>query len=173
MPGGITIMTVTTLDNRKVDINDDNAGTVLSPIDDQRLVPYLDNPFVKGIHGNRIFYKKEFYIAMYKLITDEKKTYVEAYEHLGFKVSDLGESRAQQAGKNAVERAKTGTLFAVSPCAYDGSIPLDKMPELDAQEEIAMLKARVIYLETMNEIQKKIPFILAESCMSSKRSSQR
>lgn len=166
-------MKVTTLDNEVVEINEKNAGTVMSEISDSKLIPYLDNPFVKAIHGERIFYKNEFYVAMYKRITNDNMTYVQAYESLGFKVSDLGEIRAQQAGKNALEKAKQNKLFTVNPESYDGSIPLEKMPELEPQEEIAMLKARVIYLEAVNEIQKKIPFILAENSTSSKKTEKK
>lgn len=162
-------MKVRTLDNREIEITEENAGCVLSKIDDGKLIPYLDNPYVKGIHGTRIFYTKDFYVAMYKRIHDEKMSYEEAYESLGFKVSELGLNRARQAGKNTMEKAKADKLFSVNPASYDGSIPLEQMPKLTQEEEIAQLKARVIYLEATNEIQKKIRSILAENYTSSKK----
>ena len=81
-------------------VTEENAGyTIAEP--DSDLLFILDNPYVKNVHQQKIFYTKDFYIAMYKLIHDQKKTYVEAYEALGFDVSRLGRSRAEQAGKNA------------------------------------------------------------------------
>ena len=91
------------------------------------LAKYLDNPFVSEIHGNRIFYTNEFYVAMAKRIHDEEMTYEDAYESLGFHVSDLGINRAQQAGKNAMEKFKQGK-FIPKPGSYDGSIiPREKL----------------------------------------------
>lgn len=136
------------------------------------LAKYLDNPFVSEIHGNRIFYTNEFYVAMAKRIHDEQMTYEDAYESLGFHVSDLGINRAQQAGKNAMEKFKQGK-FIPKPGSYDGSIPLDQMPEMSTEEENAYLKARVIYLEAMNEVQKKIQSILEESSTYSSHSKSR
>jgi len=166
-------MIVKTFANTEVEINEQNANFVMSEITDPILIPYLDNPYVGSIHGERIFYKNEFYIAMYKLVHDQGKDAVEAYEELGFKVSDLGENRAHQARKNALEKAKANKLFSVDPASYDGSVPLSAMPNLTTEEENAMLKARVIYLEAINEVQKKIPFILAENCTSSRRTARR
>ena len=129
----------------------------------------LDNPFVEAVHGSRIYYKKDFYIAMYKLIHDEGKTSAEAYEQLGFKVADLGRTRAEQAGKNAMAKARENTLFTVDPASYDGSVPLSKMGNLSHEEEHAYLLARTIYLEAVIEAQKKIPSVLEESFTSWKR----
>lgn len=130
---------------------------------DPKLVPYLDNEFVQDIHGNRIFYKKDFYVAMYKQIHDNNKSYVEAYEALGFDVKVLGKTRAEQAGKNAMEKAEHNRLFTLDPGSYDGSTPLKDIVNLTMEEQNAYMIKRIIYLETMVEAQKKIQFILAES----------
>ena len=149
-------------------MTEENAGyTVGEP--DNDLLFILDNPFVKNVHHQKIFYSKEFYIAMYKLIHEQKKTYVEAYETLGFDISRLGKGRAEQAGKNAMERAKNNRLFTVDPSNYDGSIPLDAMPELSPEEERAYMKARIFYLESLLDTQKKIQSFLEENSISSKK----
>ena len=58
-------------------VTEENAGyTIAEP--DSDLLFILDNPYVKNVHQQKIFYTKDFYIAMYKLIHDQKKTYVEA-----------------------------------------------------------------------------------------------
>ena len=149
-------------------VTEENAGyTIAEP--DSDLLFILDNPYVKNVHQQKIFYTKDFYIAMYKLIHDQKKTYVEAYEALGFDVSRLGRSRAEQAGKNAMERAKNNRLFTVDPSNYDGSIPLSDMPDLAPEEERAYMKARILYLESLMATQNKIQSFLEENSISSKR----
>ena len=136
-------------------VTEENAGTFMDWVAPY-LVEYLDNPYVKAIHGERIFYNNDFYVAMYKLIHDEKKTYVEAYSALGFDVQVLGENRANQAGKNTMEKAAKNALFTLDPANYDGKVPLEKMPELTPEEQLVYYRKRVIYLEIMNDLQKKI-----------------
>lgn len=123
---------------------------------DPSLVEFLDNDYVKQICGSKIFYTPDFYIDMYKLITLEKKSYVEAYSALGFDVSKLGKSRAEQAGKNAMKKAEKNKLFTIDPSMYDGTVPLREMPDLKPEEMLAYLKARTMYLEAVVETQKKI-----------------
>ena len=139
---------------KEVEITEENAGYVMTEIAPV-LVPYLDNEFVKAIHGDKIFYNDDFYAAMVKLIRDEGKSYVEAYQALGFDVNVLGTNRANQAGKNAMKQAEKDTSFTARVASYDGSVPLDKMPKLDEKEQMAYLTSRVLYLESMLEIQKK------------------
>ena len=45
---------------------------------------------------------------------------------------------------------------------YDGSIPIEEMPELTLEEKVAYQEARIRYLEDYVEFQKKTPSILAE-----------
>ena len=130
----------------------------------KELLPFLDNTFVKSIHGDRIYYRPEFYVAMYKRITEEKMTYVEAYESLGFDCNVLGETRALQAGKNTMQKASENKLFTSDPVNYDGSVPLDSMPDLSLEEQNAYMVKRIIYLEAVVEAQKKIQSVLEENC---------
>ena len=103
-------------------------------------------------------------MAMYKRITEEKMTYVEAYESLGFDCNVLGETRALQAGKNTMQKASENKLFTSDPVNYDGSVPLDSMPDLSLEEQNAYMVKRIIYLEAVVEAQKKIQSVLEENC---------
>lgn len=150
-------------------INDENAGFIANTEPDPQLIPLFDNPYVANIHHQKIFYNKDFYVAMYKRIHDEHMTYVEAYESLGFSVAQLGKTRAEQAGKKAMEKARQNKLFTVDPSSYDGSMSLDEMPNLSPEEERAYMKARIVYLESMVEAQKKIPSLLEDIFTSSKK----
>lgn len=128
---------------------------------DKKLQPFLDNTFVKDIHGSKIYYKPEFYVAMYKRITEDKMSYVDAYESLGFDCNVLGKTRAFQAGKNAMEKAQQNKLFTSNPESYDGSVPFESMPDLSLEEQNAYMAKRIVYLEAMVEAQKKIQSVLA------------
>ena len=151
------------------EINDENAAYIYDTQPDPQLIPLFDNPYVANIHHQKIFYNKDFYVAMYKRIHDEHMTYVQASESLGFSVALLGKTRAEQAGKKAMEKARQNKLFTVDPASYDGSRPLDEMPDLSPEEERASMKARIIYLESMVEAQKKIPSLLEDIFSSSKK----
>ena len=35
---------------------------------DDLIIPFLDNPFVEGFHEDRLYYSKDFDVAMYKKI---------------------------------------------------------------------------------------------------------
>lgn len=132
------------------------------------LRPFLDNPFFEDFRGHNIVYSKDFYVAMYKKIHDEGMTYVAAYNALGFNTAILGENRANSAGKRAMQMAEENRLFTVDPSSYDGSVSREEMGALTPEEELAYLKARTIYLETLVEAQKKIPYVLGEMYTSSK-----
>ncbi len=155
--------------SRELVINDENAGFIVNTEPDPQLIPLFDNPYVANIHHQKIFYSKDFYVAMYKRIHDEHMSYVQAYESLGFSVAKLGKTRAEQAGKKAMEKARQNKLFTVDPSSYDGSMSLDEMPALSPEEERAYMKARIIYLESMVEAQKKIPSVLEDIFTSSKK----
>ncbi len=155
--------------SRELAINDENAGYIVNTEPDPQLIPLFDNPYVANIHHQKIFYNKDFYVAMYKRIHDEHMSYVQAYESLGFSVEQLGKTRAEQAGKKAMEKARQNKLFTVDPSSYDGSMSLDEMPDLSPEEERAYMKARIIYLESMVEAQKKIPSVLEDIFTSSKK----
>ncbi|MCQ2501277.1 MAG: hypothetical protein MJ117_08030 [Lachnospiraceae bacterium] len=129
---------------------------------DDKIIPFLDNPFVTGFKGERLFYSKDFDVAMYKKITEEKMTYVQAYNALGFDTEILGTDRANAAGKRVMEKARNNKLFTIDETSYDGSVPLDQMGNMSPEEERAYLKARTRYLEEMIIAQKKIRSALEE-----------
>lgn len=129
---------------------------------DDKIIPFLDNPFVTGFKGERLFYSKDFDVAMYKKITEEKMTYVQAYNALGFDTEVLGTDRANAAGKRAMEKARNNKLFTIDETSYDGSVPMDQMGNMSPEEERAYLKARTRYLEEMIIAQKKIRSALEE-----------
>lgn len=129
--------------------------------------PFLDNPFLKDFRGNDIIYTKDFYVAMYKKISEEHMTYMAAYNSLGFSTAILGADRANSAGKRAVQMAREQRLFTVSPSSYDGSVPREAMGSLSPSEELAYLKARNAYLEELVIAQKKLQSALADMNISS------
>ena len=126
----------------------------------------LENEFVADYRKGRIIYSKDFYVALYKKI-QEGMTYVQAFEALGFSTKVLGTDRANACGKRAVQMAKEGKLNTVDPSTYDGSVPMEKMGKMTPEEEMAYLKARNIYLETIFEIKKKTLSELLEKPVSS------
>jgi len=123
---------------------------------DDKLIPFLDNAFVTGFYEDRLFYSKDFDIAMYKKIHNEGMTYVEAYNALGFDTNVLGEDRANAAGKRVMRKARENKLFTIDASNYDGSVPMEQMGNLTPEEEVAYLKARNHYLEEMILAQKKM-----------------
>lgn len=133
---------------------------------DDLILPFLDNPFVEGFHEDRLYYSKDFDVAMYKKI-QEGMTYVEAYNALGFDTKVLGEDRANAAGKRVMRKARDHKLFTIDETSYDGSVPREEMGSLTPEEEVAYLKARNHYLEEMLKAQKKMQSELAEMFTSS------
>lgn len=133
-----------------------------------KIIPFLDNPFVTGFHRDRLYYSKDFDVAMYKKITEEHMTYVEAYNALGFDTEILGSDRANAAGKRIMAKARDNKLFTIDETSYDGSVSPDKMGLLSSEEERAYLKARNHYLEEMLITQKKMQSDLEAYFTSSK-----
>lgn len=129
---------------------------------DDKIIPFLDNEFVTGFHEDRLYYSKDFDIALYKKIHDEGMTYVQAYNALGFDTGILGEDRANAAGKRVMQKARDNRLWTIDESNYDGSVPMEQMGELTPEEERAYLKARNHYLEEMLTAQKKIRAELEE-----------
>ncbi len=56
-------------------------------------MPAENKRYVSAVHGNKIYYTKEFYRAMYDAVHNGKGA-VDAYASLGFDVRELGEDRA-------------------------------------------------------------------------------
>ena len=134
---------------------------------DDRIIPFLDNPFVTGFKEDRLYYSKDFDVALYKKI-QQGMTYVEAYNSLGFDTKILGEDRANAVGKRVMQKAREHKLFTVDVDSYDGSVPIEDMGNMSPDEERAYLKARTHYLEEMIQAQKKMQFALEDMYSSSK-----
>lgn len=133
----------------------------VSPVEvpPEEFIPFMDNPFVDGYSHGKFQYSKDFDVAMYKQI-QEGKSYVEAYNALGFDTDILGTDRANSAGKRVMEKAREHKLFTIDETSYDGSVPREDMGNLTAEEEHAYLKARTHYLEELIKGQKKILSVL-------------
>lgn len=123
------------------------AGIPAAPASEDKvssvLGPYLDNPYVKGILGDKLVYNQKFYYVMYQHLEEDKMTAVQAYEAMGFKVGILGENRASCAAKRAREKAKNGTLS----CADEADDELGKEvpePSRDSGEEVSPEVAQVL-----------------------------
>lgn len=130
--------------------------------------------FVENVHANgKILYRDSFYVAMHNKIK-EGMTYVEAYESLGFPVEWLGKERANACGKRAEQMAKDGTLNTLNPSLFDGSAPSGKMglSQMTQEEQLAYLKARVNYLETVQEVKKTALYEYAASHISSSKTTK-
>lgn len=147
----------------------DRTQTDVAGIDEACMAALLDNPFVESYSNGRITYSRDFHVALYKRIHDDGMTYVQAYRALGFDVDALGENRANAAGRRVMRLAASGRLGAADPASYDGSVPREAMGQLAPEEELAYLRARNTYLETVIEVQKKLPSILAAAPTSWRR----
>lgn len=126
------------------------------------LIEATDNQFVSDLDldKKRLSYSKDFYVCLYKQL-QLGKNHIEAYEALGFDTKKLGTDRAHAACRRALELAEKGK-FTIDPASYDGAVPREMMGDLTPEEELAYLKARTIWLESMVEYQKKLPSVLEE-----------
>lgn len=126
------------------------------------VIEHSDNKFVAELTKNMdaFIYTKDFYVALYKQL-ESGMTSIEAYESLGFDTKKLGKNCAQAAVKRARQKAKNGE-FEPKAENYDGSIPIEEMPEMTLEEKVAYQEARIRYLEDYVEFQKKMPSILEE-----------
>lgn len=130
--------------------------------------------FVEDVHANgKISYTNAFYVAMHNKI-QEGMTYVQAYDALGLHTEWLGKERANACGKRAEQMAREGKLNTVDPSFYDGSVPTEKMglSNMTQEEQIAYLKARVNWLETVEEVKKTALREYAASHTSSSRTTK-
>lgn len=132
----------------------------------QAVIDASDNQFIEDLNGNNFIYAKDFYIVLYKKL-EKGMNPVEAYQSMGFDTTRLGTDRAYAAARRAKQIAsKDG--FSIDPSNYEGAVPREMMGELSEAEELAYMKARTLYLESIIELQKKIPSILEEMYTSLK-----
>ena len=120
------------------------------------VIAHSDNKFVAELTKNM----DAFIYTLYKQL-ESGMTSIEAYESLGFYTKKLGKNCAQSAAKRARQKAKNGE-FEPKAENYDGSIPIEEMPEMTLEEKVAYQEARIRYLEDYVEFQKKMPSILEE-----------
>lgn len=118
------------------------------------VIKHSGNKFVAELTKNMdaFIYTKDFYVALYKQL-ESGMTSIEAYESLGFDTKKLGKNCAQSAAKRARQKAKNGE-FEPKAENYDGSIPIEEMPEMTLEEKVAYQEARIRYLEDYVEFQK-------------------
>ena len=112
--------------------------------------------YVSAVHGNKIYYTKEFYRAMYDAVHNGKGA-VDAYASLGFNVRELGEDRAFAAARRAEQMSETGFAKMTD---FDGTRARSAYGKLTPDEEIAYYKARNLYLEMLIKLEKKKQFEL-------------
>lgn len=119
-----------------------------------------DNEYVDFVSKNgKLLYTNAFYLEINKKL-NEGLNPVEAYKALGFDVDKLGKDRAYAACKRAKVNAEKFQEMSKDPKYYDGSKLREEMGILSPEEELAYYKSRVIFLEAVNELQKKTPFPL-------------
>ena len=107
--------------------------------------------YVSAVHGNKIYYTKEFYRAMYDAVHNGKGA-MDAYASLGFDVRELGEDRAFAAARRAEQMSETGFAKMTD---FDGTRARSEYGKLTPDEEIAYYKARNLYLEMLIKLEKK------------------
>ena len=112
--------------------------------------------YVSAVHGNKIYYTKEFYRAMYDAVHNGKGA-VDAYASLGFDVRELGEDRAFAAARRAEQMSETGFAKMTD---FDGTRARSEYGKLTPDEEMAYYKARNLYLEMLIKLEKKKQFEL-------------
>lgn len=143
---------------------DDEDEETKGVIPNKYIINHLaENEFVKSISESKktITYSKSAYVMMYKYMTVNGLTPLQAYEMLGFDVSVLGKDRAYAVARRAKELAKDPN-FGLVPDSYDGSIPRELMGDLGPLEENAYMKARIMYLEFVQECKKKLVLELVQ-----------
>lgn len=84
------------------------------PLTDEILEKLKTNPYFAGHKKDQIIFTYEFYLEMYRKITVEGKTYVEAYNELGFDTKLLGEPRATAVGMRIMKMAAEHKLFRIN-----------------------------------------------------------
>ena len=119
------------------------------PLTEDFLQNLEQNPYYAGHKGNQLIYTDDFYIEMYKKATLEDKTYVTAYNELGFDTAVLGEPRANAVGMRVMKMADEHKLFKIDFSKVEsGMTDFGIVPE---QEVIYLLCERVEYMRRLLE----------------------
>ena len=77
---------------------------------DDKIIPFLDNPFVSGFKEDRLFYTKDFDVAMYKKIYDEGINSFFTVGDLGFSSHLTYSSRLKSSVRTSLFRLINKTL---------------------------------------------------------------
>lgn len=110
------------------------------------LEKYRKNKYVKDIQAGKLVYTKQFYIDLLAFLNNNF-TAVEAYQHLGFDVAELGEDRA----KSAASRARKGDFYSCSfyVAKLDGTTMLKEYDNLTMAQELEITRIHADYFRLM------------------------
>jgi hypothetical protein len=135
------------------------------------LEKYYETGYIVSIACNDSFvYTDFFYLDLYRKL-EEGLSDVKAYEALGFNTKEIGVDRAYSACRYARKLAKD-KAFKVKASNYDGGIKRNDLDKLSPEEELAYLRARNQFLETVVEVQKKTSDLLEMRKSFSKEENQ-
>ena len=123
-----------------------------------------NNKYVVRIENNKkIYYTESFYEELYKNL-QKGMNEVEAYEDLGFDTSILEVDRAHACARRARKKAKNPArgldTLTISPGNFNGTIKREDLSSMTKDELLAYMVARNMYLEAVDELQKKTVEIL-------------
>ena len=117
------------------------------PLTDEIIKALEQNPYYAGHKGNQIIFTDDFYVEMYKKVTVECRTYVEAYNELGFDTAVLGEPRANAVGMRVMKMAEEHRLFKIDFSKVEkGMTDFGIVPE---QEAVYLLCERVEFMRNL------------------------
>jgi len=117
------------------------------PLTEEILNDLEQNPYFAGHKGNQIVFTDDFYTEMYKKVVLEDKTYVEAYNELGFDTAVLGEPRANAVGMRVMKMADEHRLFKIDFSKVEnGMTDFGIVPE---QEVVYLLCERVEFMRKL------------------------
>lgn len=155
-------------------MTDTGKKTKIGRLTNEQADVLLATGFVEDVHNNgKISYKNAMYVAMHNRI-EKGMTYVQAFDDMGLHSEWLGKERANACGKRDEQMAREGKLKTLDPSFYDGSVPSEKMAldKMSPEEQLAYMKARVNWLETVEKVKKIALSRYAENHMSSNRTTK-
>lgn len=132
-------------------------GGVMIPVSFRK--PY-ELGYITSVTETQIRYTRLFFIQMHRLAAEKGMTASQAYTELGFNIGITGKERAQQAMRKAMKKAETGELLRRNPGEYQGNLAVtddlfQTLDQMNDTEEIAQLKAMVLYYSELAQAQKK------------------
>ena len=110
------------------------------PLTDEIKKQLEQNPYYAGCKKDQIIFTRAFHVEMYKKVILEGRTYVEAYNELGFPTALLGEARATAVGMRIMKMAKEHKLFRLGD------------PFIPDEEAVYLYNERTEFLEKLREM---------------------